>query len=126
MPCKFGPSFSCPSFSVNPLETSVFTLCYHFYRFTAGPDLAGAWGPAIGVGDGRGALPCPPPHKKIQEKYFSVKHRPNVKFGHFRTNFVCRIQEFCKFWGKYDVKISDILFTHNLWQKCLAPYPRQS
>jgi len=51
----------------------------------------GAWGPAIGVGDGRGGgtlLPSSSPHKKIQEKYFSVKHRPNVKFGHFRTNVV--------------------------------------
>jgi len=31
----------------------------------------GAWGPAIGVGDGRGALPCPlPPHQKNPRKPF--------------------------------------------------------
>jgi len=76
-------------------------------RHRAGFSWWGAWGPAIGVGDGRGALPCPPPPPHTHTdpgKYFSVKHRPNVKFGHFRTNVVCRIQEFCYFGGKYDVK----------------------
>jgi len=30
----------------------------------------GAWGPTIGIGDGRGALPCPPPSKKNPGKIF--------------------------------------------------------
>ena len=67
-------------------------------------------------------MPCPPPPppKKIPQ-YFSVKHRPNLKFGHFRTNVVYRIQEFCYFFGKIYCKILDVLFIHNLWQKCLPP-----
>ena len=59
----------------------------------------GAWGPAIGVGDGgKGvALPhyTPLPPKKSRKIFFSGKH--NVKFGHF-VNF----------------------FIHNFGQKCLA------
>ena len=62
------------------------------YDIRAGFSWWGAWGPAIGVGDGGGmgvALPhyTPPPSKK-RKIFFSGKHK--VKFGHFPDK--CRVK----------------------------------
>jgi len=58
-----------------------------------------AWGPVIGIEDGRGGKGPP---KKIPENFFSGKH--NVKFGHFRP-MSCKIREFCYFFKQISWKI---------------------
>jgi len=49
----------------------------------------GAWGPAIGVGDGGKGIAAP---KKVPEKYFSGRQ---CKIGEFFGRMSCKIPEFC-------------------------------
>jgi len=78
----------------------------------------------IGVEDGGHEGSCPPPPKKIREKYFSGKN--HVKFGHFAIFsdiYHVKFGNFVNFSGKYHVKFGHFVNFSCMYfrGKCLAP-----